>query len=54
MYSNIGLKRKFYRSTSIGKSSYYGYDEITGNIGDAVDRLRKLFNIKAKILPATL
>lgn len=29
-------------------------NEITGNIGDAVDRLRKLFNIKAKILPATL
>ena len=26
-------------------------NEITGNIGDAVDRLRKLFNIKAKILP---
>lgn len=28
--------------------------EITGDIGKAIEKLRKLFNIKAKILPATL
>lgn len=38
----------------LGNLLIMAMNEITGNIGDAVDRLRKLFNIKAKILPATL
>ena len=38
----------------LGNLLIMAMNEITGNIGDAVDRLRKLFNIRAKILPATL
>lgn len=38
----------------LGNLLIMAMNEITGNIGDAVDKLRKLFNIKAKILPATL
>ncbi len=38
----------------LGNLLIMAMNEITGNMGDAVDRLRKLFNIKAKILPATL
>ncbi|WP_291259772.1 uridine diphosphate-N-acetylglucosamine-binding protein YvcK [Fusobacterium sp.] len=38
----------------LGNLLIMAMNEITGNIGVAVDRLRKLFNIKAKILPATL
>ena len=38
----------------LGNLLIMAMNEITGNIGDAVDRLRKLFNIKAKVLPATL
>ncbi len=38
----------------LGNLLIMAMNEITGNIGDAVDRLRKLFNIKAKILPASL
>lgn len=38
----------------LGNLLIMAMNEITGNMGVAVDRLRKLFNIKAKILPATL
>lgn len=38
----------------LGNLLIMAMNEITGDIGVAVDRLRKLFNIKAKILPATL
>ncbi len=38
----------------LGNLLIMAMNEITGNMGIAVDRLRKLFNIKAKILPATL
>lgn len=37
----------------LGNLLIMAMNEITGDIGVAVDRLRKLFNIKAKILPAT-
>lgn len=50
---------RFNKSSSIGAHPLgnlliMAMNEITGNMRDAVDRLRKLFNIKAKILPATL
>lgn len=38
----------------LGNLLIMAMNEITGNMRDAVDKLRKLFNIKAKILPATL
>lgn len=37
----------------LGNLLIMAMSEITGNMRDAVDKLRKLFNIKAKILPAT-
>ncbi|NME36544.1 uridine diphosphate-N-acetylglucosamine-binding protein YvcK [Fusobacterium sp. FSA-380-WT-3A] len=50
---------RFNENTSIGAHPLgnlliMAMNEITGNIGEAVDRLRKLFNIKAKILPSTI
>lgn len=49
---------RFKKNSSIGAHPLgnlliMAMNEITGNIGEAVDRLRKLFNIKAKILPST-
>lgn len=38
----------------LGNLLIMAMSEITGNMRDAVDRLRKLFNIKAKIFPSTL
>lgn len=38
----------------LGNLLIMAMNEIAGNMRDAVDKLRKLFNIKAKILPATL
>lgn len=38
----------------LGNLLIMAMNEITGNMRDAVDKLRKLFNIKAKISPATL
>lgn len=51
---NIVFKRYFLGGHPLGNLIIMAMTELTGNLQESIDSLRKLFNIKAQILPASL